>query len=191
MPACSPPAIPTTSSPTITESGLRGRGGAGFSTGTKWSLTRRSPGEVKYVICNADEGDPGAFMDRSVLEGNPHVVIEGMAIAAFAIGATDGYVYVRAEYPFAVERLARRSSRPRERGLLATDILGSDFSFDVQINEGAGAFVCGEETALMASHRGPSRHAAHAPALPGRRGPVRRADQHQQRRDARQRALDL
>ena len=138
----------------VTESGLRGRGGAGFSTGTKWSLTRRSPGAVKYVICNADEGDPGAFMDRSVLEGNPHVVIEGMAIAAFAIGATEGYVYVRAEYPFAVERLGRALEQARERGILGSHALGSDFSFDVQINEGAGAFVCGEETALMASIEG-------------------------------------
>ena len=138
----------------VTESGLRGRGGAGFSTGTKWSLTRRSPGDVKYVICNADEGDPGAFMDRSVLEGNPHVVIEGMAIAAFAIGATEGYVYVRAEYPFAVERLGRALEQARERGILGSHVLGSDFSFDVQVNEGAGAFVCGEETALMASIEG-------------------------------------
>ncbi|MGZ4198906.1 MAG: NADH-ubiquinone oxidoreductase-F iron-sulfur binding region domain-containing protein [Thermoleophilia bacterium] len=138
----------------VTESGLRGRGGAGFATGTKWHLTRESAGEVKYVICNADEGDPGAFMDRSVLEGNPHVVIEGMAIAAFAIGAGAGYVYVRAEYPFAVERLSRALEQARERGILGEHVLGSEFSFDIQINEGAGAFVCGEETALMASIEG-------------------------------------
>jgi NADH-quinone oxidoreductase subunit F len=139
---------------TISDSGLRGRGGAGFTTGTKWRLTRQNPGEVKYVICNADEGDPGAFMDRSVLEGNPHVVIEGMIIAAFAIGATDGYVYVRAEYPFAVERLGRALEQARERGILGDNVLGTDFSFDIKVNEGAGAFVCGEETALMASIEG-------------------------------------
>ena len=138
----------------VTDSRLRGRGGAGFGTGVKWSFTRRSPGDEKYVICNADEGDPGAFMDRSVLEGNPHVVLEGMTIAAFAIGAHEGYVYVRAEYPFAVERLARAIEQARERGILGEDMLGSGFSFDVHINQGAGAFVCGEETALMASIEG-------------------------------------
>ena len=138
----------------IEHSGLRGRGGAGFSTGTKWRFTRRTAGERKYIICNADEGDPGAFMDRSVLEGNPHVVIEGMIIAAFAIGAQEGYVYVRAEYPFAVERLRAALEQARQRGLLGTDILGSGWGFDIQINEGAGAFVCGEETALIASIEG-------------------------------------
>jgi NADH-quinone oxidoreductase subunit F len=138
----------------IEDSGLRGRGGAGFPTGTKWRLARQSPGETKYLICNADEGDPGAFMDRSVLEGNPHSVVEGMVIAAFAIGATDGYVYVRAEYPFAVERLTHALEQARERGLLGEDILDSGFSFDVRISQGAGAFVCGEETALMASIEG-------------------------------------
>jgi NADH:ubiquinone oxidoreductase subunit F (NADH-binding)/(2Fe-2S) ferredoxin len=154
----------------VTDSGLRGRGGAGFTTGMKWSLTRQSPGEVKYVICNADEGDPGAFMDRSVLEGNPHVVIEGMAIAAFAIGATEGYVYVRAEYPFAVERLRAALAQARERGILGASVLGTEVSFDVQINEGAGAFVCGEETALMASiegRRGMPRTRPPYPAVEG------------------------
>jgi len=139
---------------TITAAGLRGRGGAGFPTGTKWRLTRNAPGEAKYVVCNADEGDPGAFMDRSVLEGNPHVVIEGMAIAAFAIGATEGYVYVRHEYQFAVERLRCALSQARDRGILGRRVLDSGFSFDVKIVEGAGAFVCGEETALIASIEG-------------------------------------
>ena len=138
----------------ITESKLRGRGGAGFSTGTKWRFARQSKGETKYIICNADEGDPGAFMDRSVLEGNPHAVLEGMLIAAFAIGAHDGYVYVRAEYPFAVARLDAALVQARERGLLGLDILGTGFAFDVHISEGAGAFVCGEETALIASIEG-------------------------------------
>jgi len=138
----------------ITESKLRGRGGAGFSTGTKWRFARQSKGETKYIICNADEGDPGAFMDRSVLEGNPHAVLEGMLIAAFAIGAHEGYVYVRAEYPFAVARLDAALVQARERGLLGFDILGSGFAFDVHISEGAGAFVCGEETALIASIEG-------------------------------------
>jgi NADH:ubiquinone oxidoreductase subunit F (NADH-binding)/(2Fe-2S) ferredoxin/Pyruvate/2-oxoacid:ferredoxin oxidoreductase delta subunit len=154
----------------IEDSGLRGRGGAGFATGTKWRLARQAPGRDKYVICNADEGDPGAFMDRSVLEGNPHSVVEGMLIAAFAIGATEGYVYVRAEYPFAVERLTRALEQARERGLLGEDILGSGFDFDVRISQGAGAFVCGEETALMASiegRRGMPRTRPPYPAIEG------------------------
>src|SRR5674476_23549 len=138
----------------ITESKLRGRGGAGFSTGTKWRFARQAKGETKYVICNADEGDPGAFMDRSVLEGNPHAVLEGMMIAAFAIGAHEDVAYVRAEYPFAVARLRAALVQARERGLLGLDILGSGFAFDVRISEGAGAFVCGEETALIASIEG-------------------------------------
>jgi NADH:ubiquinone oxidoreductase subunit F (NADH-binding)/Pyruvate/2-oxoacid:ferredoxin oxidoreductase delta subunit len=142
----------------IERSGLRGRGGAGFPTGKKWRTSRRNPGEVHYVICNADEGDPGAFMDRSVLEGNPHSVIEGMIIAAYAIGANNGpvagYVYVRHEYPFAVDRLRFALDQARERGLLGTDILGSGFDFDIRINQGAGAFVCGESTALTLSIEG-------------------------------------
>jgi len=138
----------------VASSGLRGRGGAGFSTGTKWDFARKAKGEIKYIICNADEGDPGAFMDRSVLEGNPHVILEGMTIAAHAIGAHEGYVYMRAEYPFAVERLSAAITQARERGLLEPDILGSGFAFDVHISEGAGAFVCGEETALIASIEG-------------------------------------
>jgi NADH-quinone oxidoreductase subunit F len=148
----------------VEASGLRGRGGAGFPTGRKWRFCRGNPGDVHYVICNADEGDPGAFMDRSVLEGNPHSVIEGMTIAAYAIGAgsgpVEGYVYVRHEYPFAVERLRAALAQARERGLLGADILGSGFGFDIRINQGAGAFVCGESTALTASiegHRGMPR----------------------------------
>jgi NADH-quinone oxidoreductase subunit F len=148
----------------VEKSDLRGRGGAGFPTGKKWRFCRANPGEKHYVICNADEGDPGAFMDRSVLEGNPHSVIEGMIIAAYAIGAgngpVEGYVYVRHEYPFAVQRLRHALETARERNLLGDDILGSGFSFDIRINQGAGAFVCGESTALTASiegHRGMPR----------------------------------
>jgi NADH:ubiquinone oxidoreductase subunit F (NADH-binding) len=121
------------------KSGLRGRGGAGFPTGLKWSFARKSSGTVKYVLCNADEGDPGAFMDRSVLEGDPHSVIEGMAVAAFAVGASQGYVYVRAEYPLAVERLGIALDQAREYGLLGKNILGSSFSFDLEIRMGSGA----------------------------------------------------
>jgi NADH-quinone oxidoreductase subunit F/NADP-reducing hydrogenase subunit HndC len=138
----------------VTRSGLRGRGGGGFSTGTKWSLARKSERWPKYVICNADEGDPGAFMDRSVLEGDPHSVLEGMIIAGYAIGARYGYVYCRAEYPLAIRRLEIALAQARERGLLGEDIFGSGFTFDILVKEGAGAFVCGEETALMASIQG-------------------------------------
>ncbi len=155
---------------TITESGLRGRGGAGFKTGTKWGFARSSPGDVKYIICNADEGDPGAFMDRSVLEGDPHVVLEGMIVAAFAIGAQRGYIYVRHEYQFAVDRLRRAIEQARERGILGDRVLGTNFAFDVTIAEGAGAFVCGEETALMASiegRRGMPRTRPPYPAVEG------------------------
>jgi NADH-quinone oxidoreductase subunit F len=132
-------------------SGLRGRGGAGFSTGQKWEFCRNSPGDKKYVICNADEGDPGAFMDRSILEADPHALLEGLAIAAYAMGSSDGFIYVRAEYPLAVRRVKKAISDSRERGFLGDNILGTDFSFDIEVREGAGAFVCGEETALMAS----------------------------------------
>jgi NADH-quinone oxidoreductase subunit F len=135
----------------IKRSGLRGRGGAGFPTGTKWEYCYRNPGAPKYVICNADEGDPGAFMDRSILEADPHSVLEGLAIAAYAIGASEGYIYVRAEYPLAVSRLHTALSQAQEKGFLGKGILGSDFSFTVHLKEGAGAFVCGEETALIAS----------------------------------------
>ncbi|MGI6603763.1 MAG: NADH-quinone oxidoreductase subunit NuoF [Firmicutes bacterium] len=138
----------------IKASGLRGRGGAGFPTGLKWEFCRRAAGSPKYIICNADEGDPGAFMDRSILEGDPHRVIEGMAIAAYAIGASEGFVYVRAEYPLAVQRLRMALQQAEEAGYLGDNILDSGFSFRIHIREGAGAFVCGEETALLASLEG-------------------------------------
>jgi NADH-quinone oxidoreductase subunit F len=135
-------------------SGLRGRGGGGFPAGTKWESCRRAGGDVKYVICNADEGDPGAYMDRSVMEGNPHQVIEGMAIAAYAIGAKEGYIYCRFEYPLAVKNAGWALEQARAYGLLGENILGTSFSFDMFINRGAGAFICGESTALMASLEG-------------------------------------
>ena len=139
----------------VKDSGLRGRGGGGFSTGMKWQFTRNAKGiSQKYVLCNADEGDPGAFMDRSVLEGDPHSVIEAMIIAGYAIGASQGYVYVRAEYPLAIERLSRAIQQAREWGFLSKSIMGTSFGFDLDIRIGAGAFVCGEETALMASIEG-------------------------------------
>jgi len=138
----------------ITESGLRGRGGGGYPTGLKWSTVSKASGDIKYVVCNGDEGDPGAFMDRSVMEGDPHRVIEGMAIAAYAVGASKGYIYVRAEYPVAVARLTAGLRDARRRGLLGSGICGTTFNFDVEIRLGAGAFVCGEETALIASIEG-------------------------------------
>ncbi|MFC2069839.1 NADH-quinone oxidoreductase subunit NuoF [Chloroflexota bacterium] len=138
----------------VKKSGLRGRGGAGFPTGQKWEFCRRSPGDDKYLICNADEGDPGAFMDRSILEADPHSVLEGMLLTGYAIGANHGYVYCRAEYPLAIKRLKIALRQMREHKLLGEKILGSRFSFDIDIKEGAGAFVCGEETALMASIEG-------------------------------------
>lgn len=138
----------------VTESGLRGRGGAGFPTGLKWKFAREAKGDFKYVVCNADEGDPGAFMDRSVLEGDPHTVIEGMVLCAYAVGASQGVVYCRAEYPLAIKHLNLALEQARERGYLGKNILGTNFSFDIYVKEGAGAFVCGEETALMASIEG-------------------------------------
>ncbi len=138
----------------VKDSGLRGRGGAGFLTGLKWQFCQKAQGYPKYVICNADEGDPGAFMDRSVLEGDPHALLEGMIIAGYAIGAPEGYIYCRAEYPLAIERLKIAIQQAYESGLLGENILGSDFSFNLKIKEGAGAFVCGEETALIASIEG-------------------------------------
>jgi NADH-quinone oxidoreductase subunit F len=152
------------------KSGLRGRGGAGFSTGLKWSFARKAQGDVKYVLCNADEGDPGAFMDRSVLEGDPHAIIEGMAVAAFAVGANQGFVYVRAEYPLAVERLAHALHQAREYGLLGKNILGAPFSFDLEIRMGSGAFVCGEETALMTSIEGNRGEPRPRPPFPAQSG---------------------
>jgi NADH-quinone oxidoreductase subunit F len=154
----------------IKHSGLRGRGGAGFPTGLKWDLCRRSPGETKYVLCNADEGDPGAFMDRSVLEGDPHSVVEAMSIAAYAIGASQGYVYVRAEYPLAVDRLGKAIGQAREYGLLGKNIMGSGFDFDLEIRMGSGAFVCGEETALMTSIEGNRGEPRPRPPFPAQKG---------------------
>ena len=155
----------------VLDSGLRGRGGGGFPTGRKWQLACADRGKVeKYVCCNADEGDPGAFMDRSVLEGDPHSVIEAMAIAGYAIGADQGYVYVRAEYPIAVNRLSTAIQQAREYGLLGKDIFGTDFSFDIDIKLGAGAFVCGEETALMTSIEGMRGEPRPRPPFPAKKG---------------------
>ena len=154
----------------VTESGLRGRGGAGFPTGRKWSFVRASPGDVKYIICNGDEGDPGAFMDRAVMEGDPHRVVEGMLIAAYAMGAKAGYIYVRAEYPIAVKHLKMAITQAQEFGLLGENILGSGFDFEIRIKEGAGAFVSGEETALLASIEGKRGIPRPRPPFPAQSG---------------------
>ncbi|KRQ88136.1 NADP-reducing hydrogenase subunit HndC [Caloramator mitchellensis] len=154
----------------VKQSGLRGRGGGGFPTGLKWEFTAKSQADQKYVICNADEGDPGAFMDRSVLEGDPHSVLEAMAIAGYAIGASQGYIYVRAEYPIAVERLEVAIKQAREYGLLGKNIFGTDFSFDIEVRLGAGAFVCGEETALMNSIEGRRGMPRPKPPFPAQSG---------------------
>jgi NADH-quinone oxidoreductase subunit F len=150
--------------------GLRGRGGAGFPTGMKWDFCRQAEGDQKYIVCNADEGDPGAFMDRSVLEGDPHAVIEGMNIAGYAIGATEGYIYCRAEYPIAIKRLTKAISQAEERGYLGKNIQGSDHSFHLTIKQGAGAFVCGEETALLASIEGRRGMPKIRPPFPAQKG---------------------
>ncbi|WP_031514719.1 NADH-quinone oxidoreductase subunit NuoF [Desulfofalx alkaliphila] len=154
----------------ISRSGLRGRGGAGFPTGTKWSFARKSPGKEKYVICNADEGDPGAFMDRSVLESNPHGVLEGMLLAGYAMGAENGYIYIRAEYPLAIKRLKIAIDQATEKGYIGNNILGSGFNFNIMIREGAGAFVCGEETALIASVEGKRGMPRIRPPFPAQSG---------------------
>jgi len=154
----------------IIKSGLRGRGGAGFPTGVKWRATRQAKGEVKYIICNADEGDPGAYMDRSVLEGDPHSVLEGMIVGAYAIGAHEGYIYVRNEYPLAIQSLQHALAQAEERGLLGQNILGSDFDFKIKISRGAGAFVCGEETALIAGIEGRSGEPRPRPPYPAEKG---------------------
>lgn len=154
----------------IKAAGLRGRGGGGFPTGLKWEFARKAPGDKKYVICNADEGDPGAFMDRSILEGDPHALIEGMAIAAYAIGSDEGYIYVRAEYPLAIKRLKIAIAQAHELGLLGEDIFGSGFNFKLNIKEGAGAFVCGEETALIASIEGRRGEPRVRPPFPANKG---------------------
>ena len=154
----------------VEKSGLRGRGGAGFPTGKKWRLTKNVEGKQKYVVCNADEGDPGAFMDRSILEGDPHSVLESMIIAGFAIGANQGYIYVRAEYPIAVERFSVAIKQAREYGLLGKNIFGTNFSFDVEVRLGAGAFVCGEETALLESIEGKRGQPRIKPPYPANSG---------------------
>ena len=154
----------------IEASGLRGRGGGGFPTGLKWKFTRASKGNEKFVVCNGDEGDPGAFMDRSLLEGDPHAVIEGMIIAGYAVGSKQGYVYVRAEYPLAIERLSWAINQAREKGLLGENILNTDFTFDIEIRRGSGAFVCGEETALMISIEGKRGQPRPRPPFPAQKG---------------------
>ena len=155
---------------TITDSGLRGRGGGGFPTGRKWQFTAMAQNDKKYVVCNGDEGDPGAFMDRSIMEGDPHKLIEGMAIAAFAVGADEGYIYVRAEYPMAIKRLRIAIKEAEERGYLGENILGSNMNFTIHIKEGAGAFVCGEETALLASIEGERGMPRPKPPFPANKG---------------------
>ena len=159
---------------TVLDSGLRGRGGAGFPTGLKWKFAAANDADQKYVCCNADEGDPGAFMDRSVLEGDPHTVIEAMAIAGYAIGASKGYIYVRAEYPIAVKRLQIAIDQAREYGLLGEDIFGTGFNFDLQLRLGAGAFVCGEETSLMTSIEGKRGEPRPRPPFPALKGLYRK-----------------
>jgi len=154
----------------VQKSGLRGRGGAGFPTGLKWEFSRKARGEPKYIICNADEGDPGAFMDRSLLEGDPHAVLEGILIGAYAIGATEGYIYIRAEYPLAIERLKVALRQMQDYGLIGDSILGSGFSFHLKIKEGAGAFVCGEETAMIASIEGKRGMPRSRPPFPANSG---------------------
>ena len=154
----------------VIDSGLAGRGGAGFPTGKKWEICRKQPNDPKYLVCNADEGDPGAYMDRSILEGNPHRVVEGMTIGAFAIGASRGFIYVRHEYPLAVERITGAIEDARAAGMLGEDILGSGFDFDLKVVRGAGAFVCGEETALMASIEGKPGEPRPRPPFPAQSG---------------------
>lgn len=154
----------------VTKSGLRGRGGAGFPTGLKWKFAREAKGDEKYVICNGDEGDPGAFMDRSICEGDPHAVLEGMVIAGYAIGANKGYIYIRAEYPLAVKRLQIALKQAKKYGLIGKNILETGFNFDIEIRMGAGAFVCGEETALIASIEGKRGQPRPKPPFPAQRG---------------------
>jgi NADH:ubiquinone oxidoreductase subunit F (NADH-binding) len=154
----------------ILDSGLRGRGGAGFPTGRKWLFTKNTAADQKYIVCNADEGDPGAYMDRSVLEGDPHSVLEAMAIAGYTVGANKGFIYIRAEYPLAIARLNTAMAQAREYGLLGDKILGTDFSFDIEIRLGAGAFVCGEETALLASIEGKRGMPVPRPPFPAVKG---------------------
>ena len=172
---------------TMIKSGLRGRGGAGYPTGLKWATVAKTANPQKYVICNADEGDPGAFMDRSVLESDPHSVLEGMAIAAYAVGANQGFIYVRAEYSLAISRLLTALRQAKQHGLLGSGIFESPFNFNIDLRIGAGAFVCGEETALMSSVEGKRGSPRPRPPLPGRERPLELPHAHQQRRNPRQR----
>jgi NADH-quinone oxidoreductase subunit F len=167
----------------VKRAGQRGRGGAGFSAGLKWELCRQAQGDIKYVVCNADEGDPGAFQDRGLIEGNPHCILEGMLIGAFAIGAGQGYVYIRHEYPLAVELILQRGQQAQDYGLLGKNILGSGFDFDLHIQLGAGAFVCGEETAFDGIRRRACRRTNAAPTFPGTKRSVGQTDQYQQYQD--------
>ena len=167
----------------IKASRLRGRGGAGFLTGNKWDFLAKAKGDAKYIICNADEGDPGAYMNRNEIESDPHALLEGMIIGGYVMGATHGIVYVRAEYPLAVHRLNRAVEQAREYGLLGNNILGRPFNFDIELVEGAGAFVCGEETALIASLEGEAGRPAPAASVPRAERSVGQAQQHQQRRN--------
>ncbi len=171
-------------------SGMRGRGGAGFPTGVKWDFASKSADPVKYVLCNADEGDPGAFMDRSILEADPHAVLEGMIIAAKAIDAHKGYIYARTEYPLAIKRLGMAIEQAKDYGLLGDNILGSDLSFDIEIYQGAGAFVCGEETALMRSIEGKRGMPRPRPPFPAHKGLVGETHHPQQRGNPGQRGPD-
>ena len=170
----------------VKASGLRGRGGAGFPTWRKWEFCRTVESPTKYLICNADEGDPGAFMNRSLLEGDPHAVLEGMLIAGYTLGATEGYVYCRAEYPLAIRRLEIAISQMKELGLLGQGIQGSEFNFEIKIKKGAGAFVCGEETALIASIEGQRGMPRPRPPFPRRQRPLGQADRHPECRNPRQ-----
>jgi bidirectional [NiFe] hydrogenase diaphorase subunit len=154
----------------ITKSGLRGRGGAGFPTGLKWNMLAKTPSDVKYIICNADEGDPGAFMDRAILESDPHRILEGMALAAYATGGTEGFIYVRAEYPLAIKRLKNAIRQATKANFLGSHIAGTQFSFSIDIRLGAGAFVCGEETALIASIEGKRGQPRPRPPFPAEKG---------------------
>jgi len=170
----------------VLDSGLRGRGGAGFPTGLKWRFIRAAEGEQKFMICNADEGDPGAFANRRVLEGDPHSVVEGMIIGAYAAGSHQGYIYCRAEYPIAVRTMKIAIEQARSLGLLGENILGTGFSFDLEVRMGAGAFVCGEETALMASIEGKRGRTPSPPAIPRPKGAMAAAFQYQQCRNLRE-----
>ena len=163
----------------VKTSGMRGRGGAGFPTGLKWSFTRPLPAPQKYVICNADEGEPGTIKDRYIMEGDPHKVLEGMAIAGFAVGASKGFIYVRGEYYLSKLRLNQAIEQARAKGYLGEKLFGTDFSFDIEVRSGFGCYICGEETALDRIHRGQARLPPHEAAFPGRGRPLEAAHHRQ------------